>query len=110
MEPSPGRSWPEHYTSSFPEIWMRSPHRLSRRQKRPRIVEMACLPLGPLIKTRNINDDLTVGSQFYVGSVHWSGSRSFKIDAFVVVPTTVAGTPEFVLAVLPINPAHLMSS
>ena len=66
---------------------------------------MACLPLGPLIKTRNINDDLTVGSQFYVGSVHWSGSRSFKIDTFVVVSTTVAGTLKFVLTGLPIGSA-----
>jgi hypothetical protein len=66
---------------------------------------MACLSFGPLIKTRNINDDLAVGSQFYVGSVHRSGSRSFKVDAFVVVATTVAGTLEFVLAGLPIRRA-----
>ena len=71
---------------------------------------MACLPLGPLIKAGNINDDLAVGSQFYVGSVHWSGSRSFKVDAFVVVPTTVAGTLEFVLAGLPIGRAPQMSA
>ena len=71
---------------------------------------MACLPLGPLIKAGNINDDLAVGSQFYVGSVHWSGSRSFKVDAFVVVPTTVAGTLEFVFAGLPIGGAAQMSA
>lgn len=66
---------------------------------------MTGLPLGPLIKTGNINNDLTVGSKFYVGSVHWSGSGSFKVDAFVVVPTPVAGTLEFVLAGLPIGGA-----
>lgn len=71
---------------------------------------MACLPLGPLIKAGNIDNDLAVGSQFYVGSVHWSGSRSFKVDAFVVVPTAVAGTLEFVLAGLPIWGASQMSA
>jgi len=71
---------------------------------------MACLPLGPLIKTGNIDNDLTVGGQFYVGSVHWSRSGSFKIDTFVVVPTTVARTFEFVLAGLPIGRAAQMSA
>ena len=66
---------------------------------------MACLTLGPLIKTGNINNDLAVRSKFYMGPVHGPGSWSFKVDTFVVVPATVAGTLEFVFAGLPIGRA-----
>jgi hypothetical protein len=38
-----------------------------------------------------------------MGPVHGPGSGPFEVDAFVVVPATVAGTLEFVLAGLPVG-------
>ena len=71
---------------------------------------MASLPLGPLIKTGNIDNDLAVWSQFYVRPVHGPGSRAFKVDTLVVITATVARTLEFVLARFPVRRAAEMSA
>ena len=66
---------------------------------------MTGLSLGPLIKPRNIHDDLAVRRQFHMRAIHGPRCGPFEIHAFAVVTAAVAGTLEFVFAGFPIGRA-----
>ena len=71
---------------------------------------MAGLSLGPLIKLRNIHQNLTVGRNLNLGPVHGTRRRPFKVDAFAVVSAAVARTFELVLRRLPVGRAAQVSA
>src|SRR6185437_1290396 len=80
------------------------------RQKRPRIIKVGGLSLGPLVQLRNIHQNLTVGRNRNIGSIHGTWRRSLKVDAFAVVAAAMAGAFEFVLGRLPVGSAAQMSA
>src|SRR6266700_4831907 len=53
------------------------------------IIELARLPLRPLVESRHIYQDLTVRRSFDVGPVHGTRRRTLKVDPFAVVATAV---------------------
>src|ERR1700684_695964 len=63
---------------------------------------MRRLPFRPLIEPRGVDDDLSIGRQFYFGAVHRPRSRSLEIDSLAVVAAAVAGTFELVFAGFPV--------
>src|SRR5439155_20084063 len=82
-------------------------HKL-RRQVSSIIIELARLPLRPLVESRHIYQDLTVRRSFDVGSVHGTRRRIRKVDLFAVVATALARAFEFVLAGFPVGRAAQM--
>src|SRR5262249_352611 len=80
----------------------------SYRQKGPRIIELARLALGPLVEARSIHDDLPVGREFHVRTIHRTRRRPFEVYAFVVISAAMTGTFELVLTGLPIGCAAKM--
>ena len=71
---------------------------------------MAGLSLGPLVKPRDVHQDLTVGSDVDVRAVHRTRCWSFKVHAFAVIAAAVTWTFEFVFARLPVRRAAKMSA
>src|SRR5258707_9296449 len=63
---------------------------LHSRQECSRIVKFAGLSLGPRIQLRGIHQDLSVGREFDVGTVHGTRCGPFEVDAFAVISTAVA--------------------
>src|ERR1700733_9533820 len=74
-------------------------------QERSVVVELAWLAFGPLIQLCNIHQDLTVGCDFDLSSIHGARRWSLEINSFAVVSAAVARTLEFVLAWLPVGRA-----
>src|SRR5712692_1032633 len=69
---------------------------------------MARLSLGPLKKTRSVDNDLAVRRQLDVRAVHRTRRGALEVDAFAVVAAAVARTLEFVFAGFPIGRAAKM--
>src|ERR1700722_5013338 len=78
---------------------------LHSRQKRSWIIELAGLPLRPLIEPRGIHNNLPVGRQLHVRAVHGSRRWSLKINSFAVITAAVARALELVLAGFPVRRA-----
>src|SRR6266404_8085960 len=79
-------------------------------QEGARVTETAWLSLGPLIKARSVDNDLTVGRQFDVGAIHRARRRAFEVDAFAVIAAAVTRALEFVFAGFPVRRAAEMSA
>src|SRR6266404_3309429 len=79
-------------------------------QEGARVTETAWLSLGPLIKARSVDNDLTVGRQFDVGAIHRARRRAFEVDAFAVIAAAVTRALEFVFAGLPVRCAAEMGA
>src|SRR5215470_2841100 len=63
---------------------------------------MAWLSLGPLVEARSVYDDLAVGREFDMGTIHRARCRALEIYAFTVIAATVTRTLEFVFAGFPV--------
>src|SRR5580692_2741081 len=87
-----------------------SPPRNLRSQERSVVVELSRLSLWPLIKPRNIHQDLTVGRDFHFSSIHRARRRTFEVNPFAVVSTAVARAFELVLTGLPIGSTTQMGA
>src|SRR3984885_11268300 len=82
--------------------------RLHSGQECSRVIKMRRLSLRPLIKKRGIDDDLAIGSEFELGSIHGSRGGPFEVDPFAVIAAAVAWTFEFVFGGLPVRSAAQM--
>src|SRR6266404_9687168 len=79
-------------------------------QEGARVTETAWLSLGPLIKARSVDNDLTVGRQFDVGAIHGARRGAFEVDAFAVIAAAVTRALEFVFAGFPVRRAAEMGA
>ena len=64
---------------------------------------MSGLSLGPLVEPGSIDDDLTIGSELDLGSIHGPRCGTFKVDPFAVIAAAVTRTLELVLTGLPVG-------
>src|ERR1700730_5480783 len=69
---------------------------------------MTGLAFGPLIEARSVDDDLAVGRQRHVRTIHRARRGALEIYAFAVVAAAVAGALEFVFAGFPVRRAAEM--
>src|SRR5690349_17017131 len=74
------------------------------------IVKVVPAALRPLIKLRDVDQDLAVGGDLEVSAIHGTGCGTFEVDALAVVAAAVAGTLELVFARLPIRGAAQLSA
>src|SRR5712691_9912949 len=79
-----------------------------RRQERSWIIEFARLSLGQLVQPGSIHNDLAIGSQLHVRTIHGARRGAFEVDTFAVVAAAVARAFELVLAGFPIGCAAQM--
>src|SRR5208337_200859 len=102
------RSFRSHFLQAlFPRI--RTPAALPLQgQVRSIIIELAGLPLRPLVESRDIHQNLTVRSFLDMGPVHGTRRRTLKVDSFAVVTTAVARAFKFVIAGFPVGRAAQM--
>lgn len=73
--------------------------------ERARVIKFIALTFGSLKKLGNIDNDLPFRIEFYFGAIHWTWCRTFKINAFTVVTTTVAWALKLVFAGAPVGSA-----
>src|SRR3984957_14147736 len=78
---------------------------LHSRQKRSGIVKFGWLSLWPRIQLRGIHQNLPIGREFHMRTIHGTRRRAFEINPLAVVPTAVARTFEFIFAGFPIRSA-----
>src|SRR5581483_883647 len=78
---------------------------LNAGQKCAWVIKVRGLSFRPLIQAAHIHQDLTIGRDIHVRSVHRPRRRPFEVDSFTVVTTAVTRTLEFVLRRLPVGRA-----